>query len=93
MEWADLKKPIYHGHAGMSAPSRSGTTHLTVETVLQGMGWKEGWAEWKAIAGNFKTVTEQVLVFQMESIRDLWSWDRYRFFRSFIAGIRFPGWL
>lgn len=58
-EWADLKQPVYHGHVGMSAPSRSGTTHLTVETVLQGMGWEDGWAEWKAIAGNFKTVTER----------------------------------
>ncbi len=58
-EWADLKKPVYHGHVGMSAPSRSGTTHLTVETVLQGMGWDAGWAEWKEIAGNFKTVTER----------------------------------
>ena len=58
-EWADLKKPVYHGHVGMSAPSRSGTTHLTVETVLQGMGWEAGWAEWKEIAGNFKTVTER----------------------------------
>ena len=58
-EWADLKQPVYHGHVGMSAPSRSGTTHLTVETVLQGMGWEAGWAEWKEIAGNFKTVTER----------------------------------
>ena len=58
-EWADLKKSVYHGHVGMSAPSRSGTTHLTVETVLQGMGWNAGWGEWKAIAGNFKTVTER----------------------------------
>ncbi len=58
-EWADLKKPVYHGHVGMSAPSRSGTTHLTVETLLQGKGWEDGWAEWKAIAGNFKTVTER----------------------------------
>ncbi len=58
-EWADLKKPVFHDHVGMSAPSRSGTTHLTVETVLQGMGWEAGWAEWKEIAGNFKTVTER----------------------------------
>ena len=58
-DWADLKKPVYHGHVGMSAPSRSGTTHLTVETVLQGMGWDAGWAEWKEIAGNFNTVTER----------------------------------
>ncbi len=58
-EWADLKDPVYFGHVGMSSPSRSGTTHLTVETVLQGLGWEEGWAEWKAIAGNFKTVSER----------------------------------
>jgi len=57
--WTDLAKPVYHGHVGMSAPSRSGTTHLTVETLLQGKGWEEGWAEWKNIAGNFKTVTER----------------------------------
>ncbi len=56
-EWAQLKNPIYHGHVGMSAPSRSGTTHLTVETLIQGMGWDKGWAEWKAIGGNFKTIT------------------------------------
>ncbi len=58
-EWADLKKSEYFGHVGMSAPSRSGTTHLTVETLIQGLGWDAGWAEWKAIAGNFKTVTER----------------------------------
>ena len=57
--WANLAKPVYHGHVGMSAPSRSGTTHLTVETLLQGKGWEKGWAELKAIAGNFKTVTER----------------------------------
>ncbi len=58
-EWADLARPEYHGHVGMSAPSRSGTTHLTVETLLQGEGWDDGWAEWKWIAGNFATVTER----------------------------------
>ncbi len=58
-EWEDLKKPVYQGHVGMSAPSRSGTTHLTVETVLQGDGWDEGWGLWKEMAGNFKMVTER----------------------------------
>ena len=58
-EWDDLAKPEYHGQVGMSAPSRSGTTHLTVETVLQGDGWDAGWAKWKRIAGNFSTVTER----------------------------------
>jgi spermidine/putrescine-binding protein len=57
--WADLAKPVYHKHVGMSAPSRSGTTHLTVETLLQGDGWEKGWALWKSIGGNFKTVTER----------------------------------
>ena len=58
-EWGDLAKPEYHGHVGMSAPSRSGTTHLTVETLLQGDGWDQGWAKWKRVAGNFSTVTER----------------------------------
>jgi len=58
-DWDDLKKAVYHDHVGMSAPSRSGTTHLTVETVLQGEGWNKGWATWKEIAGNFKMVTER----------------------------------
>lgn len=57
--WEDLAKPVYHGHVGMSAPSRSGTTHLTVETILQGEGWDEGWKLMKEISGNFKTVTER----------------------------------
>lgn len=58
-EWDDLRKAVYHGHVGMSAPSRSGTTHLTVETILQGEGWDKGWRVLKEIAGNFKTVTER----------------------------------
>ena len=33
-QWADLVKPVYFGHVAMSSPSRSGTTHLTVETLL-----------------------------------------------------------
>ncbi len=56
-EWSDLAKPIYFGHVGMSAPSRSGTTHLTVETLLQGEGFDKGWALTKEMAANFKTVT------------------------------------
>jgi len=59
-QWKDLAKPVYHGHVGMSAPSRSGTTHLTVETMLQSEeGWATGWKNIKRMAGNFKTVTER----------------------------------
>ena len=58
-EWEDLMGAEFNGHVAMSAPSRSGTTHLTVETLLQGDGWDEGWAKWKWIAGNMNTVTER----------------------------------
>jgi ABC-type Fe3+ transport system substrate-binding protein len=58
-EWADLKNPIYHGHVGISSPSRSGTTHLTVETILQGEGWGPGWAQLLEIAGNFAQVSDR----------------------------------
>ncbi|MGQ0665140.1 MAG: ABC transporter substrate-binding protein [Pseudomonadota bacterium] len=58
-QWDDLKKPIYFGHVGISAPSRSGTTHLTVETVLQGEGWAKGWATMLEIAGNFASVSDR----------------------------------
>ena len=33
---SDLFKPAYFSHVAISAPSRSGTTHLTVEAILQG---------------------------------------------------------
>ena len=58
-EWADLTKPIYHGHVATSSPSRSGTTHLTFETILQGEGWDKGWNQILQIAGNCAAVTER----------------------------------
>ena len=58
-EWADLTKPIYHGHVATSSPSRSGTTHLTFETILQGEGWDKGWSQILQIAGNSAAVTER----------------------------------
>ena len=42
-EWTDLADPRYSGHLVISAPSRSGTTHLTVEVILQAYGWEKGW--------------------------------------------------
>lgn len=58
-EWDDLKKPIYFGHVGIAAPSRSGTTHLTVETILQGEGWSKGWATLLEIGGNLAQVSDR----------------------------------
>jgi ABC-type Fe3+ transport system substrate-binding protein len=58
-EWADLTKPVYFGHVAVSSPSRSGTTHLTVETILQGEGWTKGWSQMLQIAGNSAAITER----------------------------------
>jgi ABC-type Fe3+ transport system substrate-binding protein len=58
-EWADLVKPVYFGHVAISSPSRSGTTHLTVETMLQGEGWMKGWEQILAICGNSAAITER----------------------------------
>ncbi|HEX5515770.1 MAG TPA: extracellular solute-binding protein [Gammaproteobacteria bacterium] len=58
-EWGDLARPEYYDHVAMAAPSRSGTTHLTVETILQGDGWEKGWRTLKELSGNFRTVTER----------------------------------
>ncbi|NVD42165.1 extracellular solute-binding protein [Ensifer sp. HO-A22] len=59
VEWSDLTKPEYHDHIAIAAPSRSGTTHLTIETILQGEGWDKGWATLKGIGGNLQQVTER----------------------------------
>ena len=58
-EWQDLARPAYYDHVAIAAPSRSGTTHLTLEAVLQGEGWTKGWGTIKAMAGNFRNITER----------------------------------
>jgi spermidine/putrescine-binding protein len=58
-EWVDLAQAPYHGHLVMSAPSRSGTTHLTVEVILQAYGWAKGWALLLASGGNMGAITER----------------------------------
>ena len=58
-EWVDLVSPAYFGHVVMSAPSRSGTTHLTVEVILQAYGWEKGWALLLNAGGNMATITER----------------------------------
>ncbi|MFO1081170.1 MAG: extracellular solute-binding protein [Reyranellaceae bacterium] len=58
-EWQDLAQAPYWDHVSISAPSRSGTTHLTVETILQGEGWDKGWRTLKEIGGNLHQVTDR----------------------------------
>jgi spermidine/putrescine-binding protein len=58
-EWTDLGNPRYHNHLVISAPSRSGTTHLTVEVILQAYGWDKGWALLLNSGGNMGAITER----------------------------------
>jgi len=57
--WSDLVRPEYSGHVVMSSASRSGTTHLIVESILQGAGWEPGWSLILQIAGNCATITDR----------------------------------
>ena len=58
-EWTDLTNPRYYNHLIISAPSRSGTTHLTVETILQAYGWEKGWSLLLNAGGNMGSITER----------------------------------
>ncbi|MFV0421066.1 ABC transporter substrate-binding protein [Oleidesulfovibrio sp.] len=55
--WSQLDEPRYYNHISMSAPSHSGSTHLIVESMLQGMGWVEGWAHLTRMSGNLITLS------------------------------------
>ncbi|MBT3205826.1 MAG: extracellular solute-binding protein [Gammaproteobacteria bacterium] len=55
--WKDLTNPLYHSHLALSSPSRSGTTHLMIEMILQHYGWNEGWKIILQMAGNAATIT------------------------------------
>ena len=58
-EWQDLATAPYFDHVSMAAPSRSGTTHLTIEAILQTAGWEKGWGIVKAFSGNLRAVTDR----------------------------------
>jgi phosphoglycerate transport regulatory protein PgtC len=55
--WQDLADPRFYGQLAVSTPSRSGTTHMIVENILQAMGWRQGWRLILQASGNLETVT------------------------------------
>lgn len=57
--WIDLLEPAWFGNVGITSPSRSGTMHLTVETILQGEGWDKGWNTLIRMAGNSAAITDR----------------------------------
>lgn len=58
-EWDDVATAAYLGHVAMSSPSLSGTTHMTVEAILQGSGWNAGWKLLLQIGGNCSAITDR----------------------------------
>lgn len=56
-DWKDLLMPQWQGHIGMTSPTRSGTTHVVVESILQEYGWNNGWSYLIELAGNLATIT------------------------------------
>lgn len=87
IEIADLASARYVGMLGMSSPSRSGTTHLFVESLLQQYGWQKGWALLSQIGGNLATVTARSF-----GVRDGVARDRFEYGIGidFLAQAQFP---
>ncbi|WP_432720774.1 ABC transporter substrate-binding protein [Jeongeupia wiesaeckerbachi] len=57
--WADLLAANMHGGFVMSTPTRSGSTHILIEQVLQEQGWDKGWARLLRLAGNQTTIASR----------------------------------
>lgn len=55
--WDDLLDPRFAGHLVITSPTRSGTMHVMVESLLQTRGWDRGWALLLELAGNVSTIT------------------------------------
>ena len=76
--WTDLLGPQWFGHVGITAPSRSGTMHLTVETILQAEGWDKGWNTLlRTLAGNRKDAEANRAITQVESDWNTRARERY----------------
>ena len=57
--WEALTNAQYFQHITMSTPSRSGTTNLMVENILQYYGWEEGWQLLMKIGGNIAFISSR----------------------------------
>lgn len=57
--WQDLTQAKYHNHLGISSPSRSGTTHIMIEGILQSEGWDKGWKLIQQLSANMQSITKK----------------------------------
>ncbi|MDF7667771.1 ABC transporter substrate-binding protein [Orbaceae bacterium ESL0727] len=59
LNWLDLTSPDYYGLLSISTPSRSDTTHIMIESLLQEYGWEKGWQILLEIGGNIGTISSR----------------------------------
>ncbi|GKX51445.1 ABC transporter substrate-binding protein [Budvicia aquatica] len=57
--WEDLGDARYQGMILMSSPSRSDTTHLMIESLLEQRGWQQGWSSLLQLSGNLATISSR----------------------------------
>lgn len=57
--WQDLARPEMQGLVIISSPTRSGTNHIMLETILQRFGWEQGWALLNQIMANVGTISSR----------------------------------
>lgn len=57
--WEALTSATYYHHIAMSTPSRSGTTNLMVENILQHYGWDQGWKLLMRLGGNIAFISSR----------------------------------
>ena len=55
--WGDLADPAYLGQLIQADPSKSGSTRVCYEVILQKYGWEDGWGLLMKIAGNTREFT------------------------------------
>ncbi|BAJ04041.1 phosphoglycerate transport regulatory protein PgtC, putative [Shewanella violacea DSS12] len=57
--WEDLTQAVFFQHITMSTPTRSGTTQMMVESILQHYGWDKGWSLLLNIGANLATISSR----------------------------------
>ncbi|WP_373974074.1 ABC transporter substrate-binding protein [Chitinibacter sp. SCUT-21] len=57
--WQDLLIPTLHRQLVMSTPSRSSSTHMMLEKILQDEGWDHGWRTILQLGGQFSLIASR----------------------------------
>ncbi len=58
-DWEELMSPNLHGLVIISSPTRSDTTHIMIEALLQKKGWQKGWALINQVMANVGTISSR----------------------------------